>query len=127
MKLINNNIDSRLAIAINLATPIILLAGELTGALQAQTANQQSLGQNFSQPEVSQVLNGILSQNSSSQQFFEEGRCFCEREIELLQERKDSAPESVLQVSKEILNQKDISTEQLPQVLPRDSESNSDS
>ncbi|MGB7441182.1 MAG: hypothetical protein WA919_08955 [Coleofasciculaceae cyanobacterium] len=127
MKLIdNNNIYARLAIAISIATPVIFLGSELTGAAQAQTANQQLLGQNFNRPEVGQMLNGVLNQ-TSAEQFFEEGRYLCEREIKLLQERKSSSPESILQVSEKLLRQRDISTEQLPQVLPRDTKSNRDS
>ncbi|NEP62392.1 MAG: hypothetical protein F6K31_36585 [Symploca sp. SIO2G7] len=113
MKPILNQIFPRLASTTALAvTTLMLVSGEAFGV----------------EVEIKQqVLNG-LHYPTSSQQFFERGKLTFEQEIQLMLQRLQSSPETLLhiredlptQMHEEWLRQEELRLQENPQIVPQD-------
>ena len=107
-----SKIFSRLATTTGLvATVFILLSGRMSAA----------------EVEPQQVLNG-LHYPTSFQQFFERGRLTLEQEIQLILQRLQSSPETILYIRdnlpesmyEEWLRQEKLWLQEHPQIMPQD-------
>jgi|GEM_PF-4632457 len=114
MKLILNTIFPRLAGATALAlTTLMLLSGRVS-AVKVDIKQQ--------------VLNG-LHYPTTSQQFFERGKRTLEQEIQLILQRLQSSPETLLHIRKDLpvqmreewLRQEELWLQENPQIVPLDS------
>ncbi|NEP12753.1 MAG: hypothetical protein F6K14_21600 [Symploca sp. SIO2C1] len=114
MKLILNKIFPRLAGTVALALTTVTLLGRGVSAIEVEIKPQ--------------VLNG-LHYPTSSQQFFERGKRNFEQEIQLMLQRLQSSPETLLHITDELpaeireewLRQEELWLQENLQIEPQDS------
>ncbi|MGQ4647692.1 hypothetical protein [Lyngbya aestuarii] len=125
MKPILDKAQAYLPPVISLVLLLILLLSETISSVQAQPEFNGSSSP-FITPQPLEPERNVFRVNdllgkTASQRFFEEGRCLCERETQLLLNTEGSSTDNILKISEDLFRQEQLPMEQNPQTSPSNS------